>query len=229
MPQTRRFPFPRFRLGLRRLGRRDHGNVAIEYALLAAIVGLGLISALKSTKQSLNSNYDKITYEIGKAVVDPVKGQKTVASTYTDGQTVNGVYNYRNWTLYSDGSKSMVQTNNNNAAAGWQTALFEYDGNGNTTGLHVTNPDGSFQYDETFEIIRPGVSVNTITDASGKPYAFQETTIWEGLVATQTRVMTMTSGRTDLWQRQVVTSDYRDDKNIRVSAVCIYGGTTVAC
>ncbi len=43
----------------------DRGNASIEYALLAAVVGLGILSALKGVKSSANFNYEKIAFAIG--------------------------------------------------------------------------------------------------------------------------------------------------------------------
>lgn len=221
---------PKIRHSAGRLRRAERGNASIEYALLGAIIGLGLISGLKTLKQSLNSDFDKISYAIGQAVQAPAAAPKVVASTSTDGLTVNGTYITRAWTTYTDGTTSMIQTNSNNAATGWGVAYFQYDAAGNTTGLSVNNPDGSFQYTETFQQVRAGVSVDTITDATGKPYAFQETTVWNNNIATQTRVMTLTSGRTDLWVSQTVISDYTNPQNVTVRATCTYAnGQTVAC
>lgn len=49
------FRIPR---AVRRL-RRDDGNVAIEYALLGAIVGLGTLSALKNLRGGINQNLNR--------------------------------------------------------------------------------------------------------------------------------------------------------------------------
>jgi pilus assembly protein Flp/PilA len=44
-----------------RFGKDESGATAIEYALIAAIVGIGIIVALTSMKQELNNTFDKVT------------------------------------------------------------------------------------------------------------------------------------------------------------------------
>ncbi len=55
---------PRFAHALR---RDRKGGVSIEYALLAAFLGLGIISALTSTKTSLNASYSRIVNGVAAA------------------------------------------------------------------------------------------------------------------------------------------------------------------
>ncbi len=54
-----------------RIARRgigdESGSVAVEYALLAAFVGLGLVAAMTSTKSSLNGTYKRIASGVGNA------------------------------------------------------------------------------------------------------------------------------------------------------------------
>lgn len=206
------------------------GGVSIEYALLGAFLGLGIIAALVGGKASLNSNFDNISYQISKAVPKPAGPPRVVASTSQSTQTVNGITQYQTYTNYTDGTMSMFQTNNNNAAAGWKTAAFEFDTKGNVTSLSVTNPNGTPQYSALYEFVRAGVFVDTITDSTGVPYSFQETTTTNGPVSTQNRVMTVTNGRTDLWQSQTITTDYSNPQNVIATATCQYaGGRVVSC
>ena len=44
-----------------RFGKDESGATAIEYALIAAIVGIGIIVALTSMKQELNNTFEKVT------------------------------------------------------------------------------------------------------------------------------------------------------------------------
>ena len=44
-----------------RFGKDESGATAIEYALIAAIVGIGIIVALGNMKQELNNTFDKVT------------------------------------------------------------------------------------------------------------------------------------------------------------------------
>ncbi len=215
---------------LSNLRSRSEGAVAVEYALLGAFLGLGIIAALMSTKSSLNSNFDNITYRIGQATPKANTAPRVVSSTSTANQTVNGVVTYQTYTYYTDGSKSLYQTNSNNAANGWKTAQFDWDTAGNLSTLSVTNPDGTPQYSVAYTPVRPGVMVDTITDTTGVPYTFQETTDTNGPISTITRVMMTANNRTDLWQTQTITNDYTNPSNIIVKSTCQYaGGRTVAC
>ena len=44
-----------------RFGKDESGATAIEYALIAAIVGIGIIVALGNMKAELNNTFDKVT------------------------------------------------------------------------------------------------------------------------------------------------------------------------
>ncbi len=44
-----------------RFGKDESGATAIEYALIAAIVGIGIIVALTSMKTELNNTFEKVT------------------------------------------------------------------------------------------------------------------------------------------------------------------------
>jgi len=44
-----------------RFGQDESGATAIEYALIAAIVGIGIIVALGNMKDQLNATFDKVT------------------------------------------------------------------------------------------------------------------------------------------------------------------------
>jgi pilus assembly protein Flp/PilA len=50
---------------LRSLRRDDRGATAIEYGVIAALIGLGLVAALTSTKGSLNQDYTCIATGLG--------------------------------------------------------------------------------------------------------------------------------------------------------------------
>ncbi len=48
----------------------QNGAVAVEYALLASFVGLGIVAALISTKTSLNGRINTISAKVGNVVSD---------------------------------------------------------------------------------------------------------------------------------------------------------------
>jgi pilus assembly protein Flp/PilA len=43
-----------------RFGKDESGATAIEYALIAAIVGIGIIAALGTMKQELNTTFETV-------------------------------------------------------------------------------------------------------------------------------------------------------------------------
>ena len=50
-----------------RFGKDESGATAIEYALIAAIVGIGIIAALGSMKQELNNTFSKVSTTLSTA------------------------------------------------------------------------------------------------------------------------------------------------------------------
>ncbi len=50
-----------------RFGKDESGATAIEYALIAAIVGIGIIVALTSMKDELNNTFGKVTTALSTA------------------------------------------------------------------------------------------------------------------------------------------------------------------
>lgn len=51
---------------LRRFLANESGATAIEYGLIAAIVGVGLIAALGTLKTDLNNTFGKVSTELKK-------------------------------------------------------------------------------------------------------------------------------------------------------------------
>ncbi|MFO1173505.1 MAG: Flp family type IVb pilin [Hyphomicrobiaceae bacterium] len=50
-----------------RFGKDESGATAIEYALIAAIVGIGIITALGSMKDELNETFEKVESSLSEA------------------------------------------------------------------------------------------------------------------------------------------------------------------
>jgi Flp pilus assembly pilin Flp len=127
----------------RRLGgirQATSGGVAIEYAIIGAVIGLGIVAALMSTRQSMRSRYDLITYGVAQASNSITTG-KTVAST-SDGGTYldNGRPVSRTWIKYTDGTSDLVVSGSwfqkgvsSFDANGYQTSGLWVDANGNRT------------------------------------------------------------------------------------------------
>ncbi len=212
------------------LKRDDRGATAIEYSLLAGVIALGIIASLVSTKKSLTTNFDKISYSLGSSVPKAPSAPRVVASTSTVSTTLNGTVLTQNYKTYTDGTKSMVQTNSNPTAVGYGTVDYEFDTAGNVISAYVRNPDGSFQYSEAVSALRGNTSVRTITTADGNSYSYSQTRTIANSVVTNDNAMLDPGSNKNLWTTQTVTADYSNPANTVTSVSCTYGtGPSVAC
>ncbi len=87
---------PRLRLPPRlfRRVRNESGAAAVEYALIAAIIGLGTLSTLRSLRTSLNNTYGQISGSIGLAAghisrCDTAGACLPIGSDYAVGSVAN--------------------------------------------------------------------------------------------------------------------------------------------
>jgi len=55
---------------LKQFGKDQSGATAIEYALIAAIVGIGIIVALQSMTAELNATFNSTTTDLANAVAE---------------------------------------------------------------------------------------------------------------------------------------------------------------
>ena len=210
--------------------RDDRGAAAIEYALLGAVVGLGIVAGLVASKRSLNTNYDKITYQLGAAVPAVAAPPRVVASTSTYAYSLNGTVLTQKSTFYTDGTRSMVQTNSNPAAVGYGDVDYEFDAAGNTISSYVRNPDGTFQYSEVIKPLRPGTNVHTLTTAAGASYSYSRTSTTAGALTTLDSTMLDAGGLTGMWTAQRVVVDSSNPGNVTTKVTCQYGsGPYGAC
>lgn len=142
--------------------RSDAGNASIEYALLGAIVGLGLVSALTSVKRSASFNYEKIAFAIGQ-VNEANNNKKTIVSTRPDATYVElGNITLQEWVYYDDGSSDLVRTSGD-VPPRFKERRISLGADGRTTTDRWTGNDGSYS-ESKFSY----VNGNTfITDTTG--------------------------------------------------------------
>jgi Flp pilus assembly pilin Flp len=120
------------RSGKRFLGS-DAGSASIEYALLAAIVGLGLTSVLNNTKNRLNDNFNSIAAKLN---ID-----------YEDRNVrLNGINYNRSTKLNNDGSVTITMAR---LSDGHVEYTENYDRFGNLFLMKRTDFSGSY-YDDRF-------------------------------------------------------------------------------
>jgi pilus assembly protein Flp/PilA len=119
-------------MGGRRFLRADDGAVAIEYGLLAAVVALGIVAALTSTRSTLSSTFQTVATDMSMGVSPPLLanrgtptrtvvnrpwGQTLYTYTYPDGSTAeyatpsnfNGSF-YRPYTRLTDAQTGTTYT-----------------------------------------------------------------------------------------------------------------------
>jgi Flp pilus assembly pilin Flp len=149
---------------LRALSRGDRGNASIEYALLGAIVGLGMISGLRTLKNGLNTNYDRITLAIQRVNNDTSGTRKETSrdsnfTYYSNGQRIDQV-----WIRYDDGSSALLRTSPD-PNSWFQQIYYDFGKDGINHGAYVTRSNGS-TYSETYETVRDGVVNINYTEGS---------------------------------------------------------------
>lgn len=147
---------------LRSLRRDAGGAVAIEYAILGVLLGLGLVAALSSVKRAENVRLDTISYSIGQAVTTPTNTAKTIlrqvaGTPYTDGgRPVNQTYVY-----YTDGTYDLVRTPPSDNK--WFTSgVLSYDTSSQLVKNVYTNAAGE-SYTQDISYLDPNTSMVTWT------------------------------------------------------------------
>ena len=140
---------------LRQLAGAERGNASIEYALLGAIIGLGMISGLRTLKNGMNTNFDRITLQIQRVNNDTSGTRK---ETSRDGQSSyisNGQQIDQVWIRYDDGSSQLLRTSPD-PNSWFKTIYYDFGKDGINHGAYVTRSNGA-TYSETYEYIRDGV------------------------------------------------------------------------
>lgn len=144
----------------RRLGRLagslsndQRGNASIEYTIIGAVVGLGLISALNSLKRAQNVNFDKISYAISEATLKNQAPKDIVQeipeSPYMDG----GRPVTQKWVVYADGSRDLVRSGD------WfTTSITNYNAQGVEVGATWIDINGYVTQVET-TVLGPTTSI----------------------------------------------------------------------
>lgn len=121
---------PRHRTAL-----RSHvgGATAIEYAMVAAIIGLGIVTALTGTKRNLNVTYDTLSYRVGEATKPGTEGRTVVKTVTNPAVSYSGTLANSQTVTYSDGSRDTILTAQN-SGLWFQTYTTHYDAAGTETG-----------------------------------------------------------------------------------------------
>lgn len=140
------------------------GGTAIEYALIGAIIALGLVAGLKNLKYGLTGGFDRISLQIQRVNNDTsgtrLETSRADAGTYyADGFQVN-----QTWIYYDDGSVALYKIWPN-PGSGLKSALVDYGKDNTLHGGDAIREDGSL-YSERYEQIRNGVMNVTTVDGN---------------------------------------------------------------
>lgn len=98
------------------LWRGEHGATAIEYAILAGLIGLGLVGSLVTTRGSLSAVFGTASSQIGSAGSDTSVASNAWASKTLVGPPTKQTYQKTvSWTYqYTDGSSAIFYRNADN-------------------------------------------------------------------------------------------------------------------
>lgn len=135
------------------LSRDQRGNASIEYAIIGAVVGLGLISALNSLKRAQNVNFDKISYAISEATLKN-QAPKDIVREVPDAPYMDGGRAVtQKWVYYADGSRDLVR------AGDWfTTSITNYNAQGVEVGATWIDINGYVTQVET-TVLGPTTSI----------------------------------------------------------------------
>lgn len=178
----------RFRVSSRAIWRSDRGASAIEYALLACFVGLGIVAGLKLTKSSLNQDLNLVTASVGKVSASIVATKKVTSQVVNPPFYLGTVPYFYEVTSYDDGSKTYLRRLLNDPTAGYQVTEFDPTG---FSPLTTTVPGDGRIIEERSTYVSPGVTFVEVSEGS-KIYGMLQTVNNIGNITTVNRVVTDT-------------------------------------
>lgn len=176
----------RIRVSSKAIRCSDRGAAAVEYALLACFVGLGIVAGLKMTKSSLNQDLNLVTASVGKVSASIVSPKKTVSQVVQPPFYLGTVPYFYEVTTYDDGSKTYLRRALNDPAAGYQA--IEFDPTGFSPLTTTVTGDGRI-IEERSTYVSPGVTFVEVSEA-GKFYAMLQTVKDTGNITAVNRVVT---------------------------------------
>jgi Flp pilus assembly pilin Flp len=211
----------------------SRGAVAIEYALLAILIAVGIVSALRSTKSGVSQQFDSASYNMNQATGGTQLAVKKVYAPTA--LTENGIqYTQVTTQFYAPGTgvngvpgacpctAQIVRTPVNMTNPPYQSAVFDIDNTlTNIIGVTTYNNDGSVAVDKRTPLYT-GVAMVVHTDAAGS-YTYRETQSPTGTagVTAVTRTMLDDSG-----SGTFKTMQYVQDQSVAGTSTMIGSVTT---
>lgn len=159
-------------LGMRRALRSHSGAVAAEYALIGAVLGLGLLSALRTVKSNLNTNYDRISLQLQRVANDTSGTRKEVSRDGQYSYTSNGLVINQVWIRYDDGSSALLRTSPD-PNSWFKSIYYDFGKDGINHSATVIRANGG-TYTEGYEYIRDNVINVSYTEGMSSHSYIQE-------------------------------------------------------
>ncbi len=157
------------------LARSQSGAAAVEYALLAAVVALGIVGSLIATKRNLNDLLSLINIRFAKVQTDMATGTRKVVSVTTGSTMLNNANLGTTTTVYNDGSKDVVYSNSDYTKNNFQTKIVQLAPDGKFSTVIYQYPNGGF--DNDVYSYRPDGSTDiTNTNSSGDTFIYNART-----------------------------------------------------
>jgi Flp pilus assembly pilin Flp len=182
----------------------SQGAVAIEYAIIAILIAVGIVASLRTTRSNVSQQFDAASYNMNQATGGT---QLAVRRTYAPTTLVeNGVtYTQVTTQFWAPGTgmnnvpgscpctAQTVRTPTNMASAPYQYAVFDIDLTLNAiTGVTQYNNDGSVGIDKRTQLY-PGVTMVVHQDAAGS-FTYREQETRQNGIVSGTRTLLDDSG-----------------------------------
>lgn len=159
----------------RTLRRSERGAVSIEYALLGAVVALGIVAALVQTKGKLNDLLGLVSIRFGVVQQDIARDTRTAVSTVQGGYRSNNI-DYKTTTVtYSDGTRDVLTVPAIAGTGSFVQNLQRYNAGGQLNDVRYDYPNGvwgndvyTFRSDGSMDIVN--------TTSGGQTYVYNART-----------------------------------------------------
>lgn len=193
-----------------RVIRSERGAAAIEYGLLAAVIALGIVAALLSTKGKLNDLLSLINVRFGNVQAQMSHDTRKVVSVVNGTAMLNNATLTTTTTTYDDGSSDVVFTNSDLTKNNFTTKAVSYGVGGKIANILYNYPGGNFDND-VYNYMPDGTTVITNTNGLGDTFVYSAKTAMVDGYSVYSKHMIQESR--PLYQDSVAVSDVSNPAN----------------
>ncbi len=211
-----------------RFFRDTRGAVAIEYALLAVLIALGIVASLRGTKSGVSQQLDAASYNMNQATGGT---QLAVARVFAPSAlTENGVrYTQVTTRYWAAGTginnvpgacpctQRIVRTPLDPATAPYVNAVFDIDSASNIVGVTTSFADGTQAFDKRTPLYG-GVTIVAHQDVSGS-FTYREAQTTANGIITGTRTVLEQSGSTPWKTYQYVVDQSTPGVSVEIGSI----------